>query len=72
MPIRTSAQTTIVSSDNGAKFASADGAAATFIVDPADGGSNITISVHAAGVMYASKGDSVTCNGIYTFTQVAL
>lgn len=71
MPIRNGNEPTTVGA-NGAKFASADGGIATFTIDPADGGANITYSVHAGGVLYPSTGDVVTCNGIYTYTAVAL
>lgn len=71
MPIRLGTEPTTAGT-NGAKFASADGGIATFTIAPADGGADINYNIHAAGVLYASNGDVVTCNGVYTFTSVAL
>lgn len=72
MPIKQSTETTTVTSDFGAKFASATGNAITFTVDPADGGANFNVSLHNAGVMYASKGDVISSTSDYTYTQSAL
>lgn len=71
MPIKQSSQSTTVTSDFGAKFASATGNAITFTVNPLVG-SDFNVSLHNAGVMYAEKGDVITSTSDYTYTQVAL
>lgn len=72
MAIRTSTQTTVLKADGfGGVFTSADAGTAQFTVVRALGGT-VVISIHAGGQMYAAKGDSVTCNGTYSYSEVAL
>lgn len=71
MPIMTSTETLVVTSDYGAKCASADAGSATFTITPA-GGTATSIAVHAGGVVYADSGATVRCNGTWTYTEHAL
>lgn len=70
MPIRTSTET-LVAGSYGAKCASADGGNATFTITPL-GGTAQTIVVHAGGVVYADPKSTVSCNGTWSYTEVAL